>query len=88
MIAALGMTWLVRLVYSALTLYMVLIILRWLGGWLELEVEFGRLRWISRVTEPLIDRLRKILPSMGPLDFGPIAALLLVWVVRVILVGH
>lgn len=80
------MTWdlIQRVLYAGLTLYMMLIILRWLGGWLGLEVEFGRLRWIGRLTDPLINRLRAILPSMGPLDFGPIAALLLVWLVRVL----
>ncbi|MDX9973909.1 MAG: YggT family protein [FCB group bacterium] len=73
-----------NLVYSLLTLYMMLILTRWLGGWLGLEVEFGRLRWIHKSTEPLINFLRKRLPHMGPVDFGPIAALLLVWLVRVI----
>ncbi len=73
-----------RTIYSGLTLYMMLILVRWLGGWLGLEVEFGRLRWIARLTDPLINALRRILPPMGPVDFGPVAALLLVWLVRVI----
>ncbi len=77
-----------RVLYAALTLYKIAIILRWLGGWLELEVEFGRLRPIARITDPLINRLRNILPVMGPFDFGPIAALVLVWVVRMLLTGR
>lgn len=65
-----------------LTLYMLIILLRWFGPWLSLDLEEGRLRWIPPLADPLIGRLRKILPPMGPVDFGPIAALVTVWLVR------
>ena len=74
-----------RAIYAVLTLYMLLILARWLGPAMGLEVEFGRWRWVSKLTDPLINRLRRVLPSMGPIDFGPLAALLLVWIVRVLL---
>jgi YggT family protein len=77
-----------RVIYVVLTLYMMLIIVRWLGGWLGLEVEFGRMRWVAKTTDPLINWLRKRLPHMGPVDFGPLAALLLVWLVRVLVTRH
>ena len=63
---------------------MMLILLRWFGPWLSLDVEGGRLRWIARLTDPLITRIRRILPNMGPFGFGPMAALFLVWFVRVL----
>jgi YggT family protein len=72
----------VRLLYAGFTLYMILILLRWFGGWLELDTEFGRYRWISRLTDPLLKRLRRLLPSMGPIDFSPLAALVLAWFAR------
>ena len=71
-----------RALYSLLTLYMLLVLLRWFGPWLSLPVEEGRFRWISRLTDPLIDSARRILPPMGPVDFAPIAALLAVWFAR------
>ncbi len=74
----------VRIAYSVLTLYMMLILLRWFGPWLSLEVTAGRLAWVARLTDPLITRLRRVLPNMGPVDFGPIAALVLVWFVRIL----
>ena len=80
-----GATLIGRIIFSVLSLYMMLILARWVAGRLELEVEFGRLRWIAKAVDPLIDPLRRILPSMGPLDFGPIAALLVVWLVRIVL---
>lgn len=73
---------LIRGVASALTLYMMLILLRWLGSRLELDLHAGRLRWIPRLTDPLIDRIRRVLPPMGPADLAPLVAVLGVWLVR------
>ena len=73
-----------RIAHSVLTLYMMLILLRWFGPWMNLEVTAGRLAWVARLTDPLITRLRKVLPHMGPMDFGPLAALVLVWFVRIL----
>lgn len=75
-----------RIIYSGFTLYMILIILRWLGPWLQLDMFSGKLAWIPRLTDPLISRIRSFLPPMGPFDFAPVAALLLVWLVRVIVI--
>lgn len=76
-----------RVIYDVFTLYMLLILLTWVGPMLSLELKSGRLRWIPRLTEPLIAKMRQLLPSMGPFDFGPVAALLLVWLVREIAVA-
>jgi len=73
---------LARVVYSGMTLYMMLILLRWLAPWLQVDLYSRYLRWVPRITDPLIHTLRRALPSMGPVDFGPIAALFVVWVVR------
>jgi uncharacterized protein YggT (Ycf19 family) len=72
----------VHAIYSISAFYMLLILLRWLGPWLEVNTDAGRLAWVGRITEPLIQRVRRLLPNMGPIDFGPIATLFLVWLVR------
>ena len=72
---------------SLLTLYMLLILLRWLGPWIQLDAQDRRLRWAWRLTDPLVNAMRRLLPQMGPMDFGPLAALFVVWVVRVISLG-
>lgn len=72
----------IRLVYCLLTLYMLLILIRWSGPWLNIELKSKRLAWISTITDPLIEQMRKLLPSMGPVDFGPLASLVLIWLVR------
>ena len=71
-----------RAVVHCFTLYMLLILLRWTGPWLELDLYGGRLRWIPQLTDPLFNQMRRILPAMGPVDFAPLASLLIVWLVR------
>ncbi len=66
---------------------MILILLRWLGSWFSFDTEYGRWAWIARLTDPLINKLRQVLPNMGPVDFGPLAALFIVWFVRIVSVG-
>ena len=74
----------VRITHSVLTLYMMLILLRWFGPWMSLEMTAGRLAWVGRLTDPLITRLRKVIPHMGPVDFAPLAARVLIWFVRIL----
>ena len=69
-------------VYNILTLYMLMILLRWLGARISLDVASGRLRFISVSTDPLIAKMRQLFPSMGSFDFGPISALVMVWLIR------
>ncbi|MCH7960410.1 MAG: YggT family protein [Candidatus Hydrogenedentes bacterium] len=74
--------YILRAAYSGGTLYMMLILLRSIGPALGQDVTGGRMAWVSKLTDPLITRLRKVLPSMGPADFAPVASLLLVWLLR------
>ncbi len=74
--------YILRAAYSVGTMYMMLILLRTIGPALGMNAAGGRLAWIAKLTDPLITRVRKILPSMGPADFAPIASLLLVWLLR------
>lgn len=73
-----------RIAHSVLTLYMMLILLRWFGPAMGMDFVSGRWVWVARLTDPLITRLRKVLPNMGPIDFGPLAALVVVWFVRIL----
>ncbi|MCP4640453.1 MAG: YggT family protein [bacterium] len=77
----------IRAVNSILTLYMLLVMIRWLGPWLELDLRNGRLRWIPAITDPVIAPIRGLLPATGPLDLGPPAVLFALWIGRTIVVG-
>jgi len=81
------MEYLIRIAHSGLSMYMILVLLRWFGPWLGIELAYGRWRWIPRVTDPLIRRVRAIVPNLGPMDFAPLATVLILWFVRVLLVS-
>ena len=77
-----------RIFASAITLYMLLVVVRWAGAWLELDTQQGRLQWVGRVTDPPIELARKAIgQTMGPFDWAPIAVLFVCWIVRILIVG-
>ena len=74
---------------SALTLYMMIILLRWSAPWLELDLRSPRWRWIPQCTDPLLQWLRRVIPPMGGnFDWAPAIALLALWAVRVACAGY
>ena len=77
-----------RILGSVITLYMLAILLRWLGPYIEISFYHGPLRFIPVVADPPIKLMRRILPPMGPMDWSPIAALMAVWIVRIVVVGY
>lgn len=76
------MDYLVRAVYSGFTLYMMLVLLRWLGGWVSFETDYGRWRWIAMLTDPVLGGVRRVLPNLGPVDFGPMVTIFALWILR------
>ncbi|MFP6582071.1 MAG: YggT family protein [Candidatus Hydrogenedentota bacterium] len=76
----------VRVAHSGITIYMILILLRWLAPHIGLELEYGRFRFLTRVVDPFLDAIRKSVPVRGPFDASPIIALFACWFVRTILV--
>lgn len=75
------------IIYDVFTLYMLALLLRWMGPFISLDLEQGRLRWLPRITDPLVSRIRKTLPSLGPVDFSPMVAVLLIWFLREITIA-
>ncbi len=75
-----------RLLLSVCQVYSWLIIIRVLIGWLAPGTRNEVLLMVCRVTDPLLDRLRPLLPLPG-IDLSPILALLLVRLVCRLLVG-
>jgi YggT family protein len=74
------------ILYCGLTLYMMALLLRWLGPWLELEFTGPVLGLLPKITDPLVELMKRALPPMGPMDFSPHAAVICVYIVRLILV--
>jgi YggT family protein len=74
----------VRIVYSGITLYMIAILLVWLSAWIGIETEYGKAKILKKMTEPLLEAVRKAIPPMGPFDMSPIVALFGLWFIRVL----
>lgn len=67
---------------------MLAILAVWLGPYVDFDLRQRRWSfWIVRIVDPLIQIIRKKLPYIGPFNWAPIIALLIVWLMRKIVVG-
>ncbi len=76
-----------HLLGGAITLYMLLIALRWFAPFIEFDVSAPSRRWVNLADPPIELARRLIGQTAGPFDWAPIAVLLVLWIIRVILVG-
>ncbi len=74
------------IVYSAITLYMMAVLLRWTAPFISFDIYRRGLRIVPAITDPFLKLIRRALPPMGFADWSPVAALLMLWVLRVVLV--
>ena len=58
------------------------IVARALIGWLPIDQSSTIYQVLFRITEPVIDPIRRVLPSTGMLDLSPLAAILLMIVLQ------
>lgn len=58
------------------------IIARALISWLPIDPSSPLFQLLFRVTEPIIDPIRRILPPMGFVDLSPLAAIFLLWMMQ------
>lgn len=65
------------------------VVLSWLPGVTALQ---SVARFFNKVTDPLIEPIRRRLPSMGGIDLSPLVAVVLIWIVEsallFVLAGH
>jgi YggT family protein len=66
-----------NLIFSIINLYTFIIILRVLSSWIPNSREYQIVQFLIIITEPLLGRLRKVLPQAGGFDLSPIAAIFL-----------
>lgn len=78
------LTFLVSLVGKAFDLYALLIVARVVASWLDVSYRHAAMRFLVDVTEPVLQPVRRRFPPRGGLDFSPMIALVLIWVVRAI----
>ncbi len=72
---------------SVFSLLMMALFVRVIGSWLGLSEYNGVMRVATILTEWIIDPIRRLLPPMGMIDFSPMVAWLVLWVLRGIILG-
>ncbi|GBD23455.1 hypothetical protein HRbin29_01121 [bacterium HR29] len=63
------------------------IIARALMSWLPIDPSSSLYQLLFRVTEPIIEPIRRVLPPMGFIDLSPLAAILLLWMMQSLVVN-
>jgi YggT family protein len=74
-----------RLINLLFTVYSLAIIARSLLPWFRISYYHPVMRFLIRITEPVLAPLRRYIPPVGGLDFTPMVALLLLWFVEQLL---
>ncbi|HEY6802515.1 MAG TPA: YggT family protein [Pyrinomonadaceae bacterium] len=65
--------------YGALSIYSILIFMRIIFSWGMVSYSNRLMRFLVRVTEPLLGPLRRIIPPLGMMDISPLFAFIIIW---------
>lgn len=71
----------------ALDLYSLIVFVAVILSWVRVSPDHPAVRVIERLTEPVLERIRRVLPAFGGMDFSPMVLLFALRMVRRILVG-
>ena len=73
---------LIQLMQLLLDIYSLAILLRALLPWFRVSPYHPVMEFLYRITEPVLAPLRRYIPPTGGLDFTPMVAMLLIFLVR------
>lgn len=74
-------------VWAALQLLTLMIIVRSILTWIpNVDYEHPLIRAITRITDPILKPVRRLLPLVDGWDLSPVAALILLWIVGFIVI--
>jgi YggT family protein len=79
--------WLRALLSAVFTIIMAAILIRVIASWFGIGPYRRWMRPVYALTNWIIDPIRRILPAVGPFDFSPMVAWLVLYVVRGFLLG-
>lgn len=68
-----------------LRIYSFILLARVLTSWVRADPYHPIVRFLYAVTDPILDPIKAILPQTGMLDFSPVVAFLIIWVLQIIL---
>jgi YggT family protein len=76
---------LLQVVHWLLKLYSLALIARAFLSWFRVSYYHPAVRFLIQITEPILAPLRRYIPPQGGLDFTPVVALLIIWIVEQLL---
>jgi len=68
---------LAQLLQMVFQIYTLILIVRVLITWVNPDPFNPVVQFLARVTDPVLEPLRRVIPSIGPFDLSPLVALLL-----------
>jgi YggT family protein len=78
---------LIWLIDTAVDLYVLLIIVRAVLSWVNPSPYHPAVRFVIQVTEPVLMRIRRIIPPIAGLDLSPLIAIVALVVVKDLVIG-
>ncbi len=75
-----------QLVDAVLTIYTWILVIRVLISWVNPDPFNPFVQFLMKVTDPVLQPLRRVIPPIGPLDISPIVVFLLLRTVQTFLV--
>ncbi len=64
------------LLIQLVDLYSLIVVAAVVVSWTNVPREHPAVRFLDRLTEPLLSPIRKVLPPMGEIDFSPLVLLI------------
>lgn len=65
----------------------ILIVVSSILSWFHPDPRNPVVKVVNAIVEPLLHPLRAVLPTMGPLDLSPMAAMAILWLLQTLLRG-
>lgn len=75
------------LLATLVQIYSFVLIIRILLSWVRVDPYNPVVRFLYDITDPVLEPLRRVIPPAGMMDFSPIVAFLLLWILRVMLLN-
>jgi YggT family protein len=73
---------LIQLIDLFLTIYIWIIIARAIISWVNPSPYHPLVRFLYKVTEPVLAPLRKIIPPLGGIDISPVIVIFIIFVIQ------
>ena len=84
-------SYLIQFINILVNILLIAIVARALMSWFPMPSQdspfFVIRQMINQITDPIIEPIRRIMPSMGMLDLSPMVAMILLIIIRSILVA-